>query len=139
MPLLFQTLAGSTPKVSESIHCTESLDIGSDVAHNVRLSWGRLMQDFCFLCEAEVTAGSNELVHTELHIGFRSGIEGTIISKEEVSDTVCHDLDFGLEVKQLAICTVFDADSNVAVSEAVGQHCKFHENTHTHTHTLSGG
>lgn len=85
------------------------------------------MQDFCFLCEAEVTAGSNELVHTELHIGFRSGIEGTIISKEEVSDTVCHDLDFGLEVKQLAICTVFDADSDIAVSEGIGQHSGEHE------------
>ena len=96
MPLLFQTLACSLPKVTLALailtftggilrqcaakigepalsHCTESLTVDCDVGLNIRFPWGRLVQYFSLLYadgETEVCTGYGKLVYAALHVSF---------------------------------------------------------------------
>ena len=120
-------------KIGEPVHCTKSLTVDCDVGLNIGFPWGRLVQYFSLLYadgETEVCAGYGKFVYAALHVSFSAGVEGTVISKQEVPDDVCLDLGFCLkppEVEQLAICTVPEVDFNVTVSESVCQHCGKHE------------
>ena len=80
--------------------------------------------------KTKVGAGNREQVHGVLHVFRTTGIEGIIISEQEVTELVKGDLGLGLkasQVEQLAIRSVSDVDAWVGVLEGICQHgCEHH-------------
>ena len=99
----------------------------------VLFPWSRLVRYHSLLgadCNQRWCTGNGEQVHGVLHVFRTSGIEGTIISKQEVTELVKVDLGLGLkasQVEQLAVPSVSDFDAVVGVLEGICQHgCERH-------------
>ena len=86
------------------------------------------MKDFSLLgrdCKTEVITGFSEQVHATLQIGLCTSVQCTVVGKEEI--TGCIFVHFGpclqpSRIEELSVCTIRKADTDVTVTEGIGQH-----------------
>ena len=94
--------------------------------------WSRLVHYHSLLSadrKTKVGAGNGEQVHGVLHVFRTTGIEGIIISEQEVTELVKVDLGLGLkalQIEQPAVRSVSDVDAWVGVLEGICQHGSEH-------------
>ena len=120
-------------EVRELVLCCQFLSVHSNCWFLVLFSWSWLVRYHSLLGadrKTKVGAGNGEQVHGVLHVFRTTGIEGTIISEQEITELVKVDLGLGLkasQVEQLAVRSVSDVDAWVGVLEGICQHgCEHH-------------
>ena len=120
-------------KVRELVHSCQFLSVHGHCSFLVLFPWSRLVHYLSLFgtdSKTKFGAGNGEQVHGVLHVFRTISIEGTIISKQEVTELIKMDLGLGLkvsQVEQLAIRSVSDVDAWVGVLEGICQHgCEHH-------------
>ena len=96
----------------------------------VLVAWGWLEHHLSLFSadgEAEVVAGCRKAVHLGLHFLLFTGVEGSVISEEKVSENSLRHVRGGLQsprVEQLPIRPERGVDARLALSKGVRQHSR---------------
>ena len=108
-----------SPALRELVHSRQFLSVHGHYWFFVLCPWRRLVHYLSLLGvdrKTKVGAGNGEQVHGVLHVFRTTGIGGTIISEQEVTELVKVELGLGLkasQVEQLAVRSVSDVDASV--------------------------